>query len=356
MAAALRKACLVSCTGVLISVCLAKPDAVHQSVLPATPLERACPSTCARGSVPTLSCPFILYHIPKTGGSALRHIIHLAASQHNVSAFIPCHGDIPCVIGGFELDSMMECFERQSASGFDDATLKVCMHAALQTDHWTLALQHLPQASASRFAENPVPLTVFVVRSLSCASVVAGHITPSVLTRASDMFRRLQGSQLARSVGLCAGPNLACASCWTTVREPLSRTASHIRHFHPAVTATRQAAADDVIKVLALLTNASAVADYVGSNLQSTYVTPNVLQKCGIMMFETLQHDIRVLFASQPWLGTHQLPVINARPRPHADDSKAIQALANFGLKRWLRKDIELYGKALKQRQSQKRV
>jgi hypothetical protein len=309
--------------------------------------KNACPATCISGSLPSLSCPFVVYHVQKTAGSSLRHVVHSAVARHNISAFIPCYDDIPCPIGSV-LELMLNCFERQSAFAFDGDDMKMCLHATLEPYHWKWihALQLLPQPDAT----NPVPLAVTTLRSLSCASVIVAHITPTVLTRAALLFRQLHGSDLSRSLGLCSGPVVACASCWATVREPLSRTLSHVKHFHPSFAGTRYPAADAVIKVLHDYGNASAIAELVEGNLQSTYVTPMVLKKCNVMIFETLQHDVRTLFASQPWLGTLELPVVNNRALAHAEESTAIQILQKLGIEHWLQNDIALYNKVVKQR------
>lgn len=313
-------------------------------------LKRVCSSACRRSSTPTLSCPLILYHVPKTAGSSLRHVVHSAVAHHNLSAFIPCYGGIPCLIGGPTLESVLHCFEKQSVFAFSEAAMKVCMLAALQKDEWRHVLENFPEPATASVTDDPVPLAVSVARSLSCASVVVAHITPNLLRWASLMFHRLQGTGLARSLGLCSGPNVACASCWATVREPMSRTMSQIKHFHPSLISVRNPTQDAVIRVLQEFTKAREIAKYFGDNVQSAYVTPTVLEHCSVMVFETLQQDVVDLFAAEPWLGNNTLPVINDRPLPHND--KAVDVLRKLGLERWLRNDIALYHKVVQQKTS----
>ena len=297
----------------------------HTAATVATP-PTAC--TCPRDGIPSLACPFVFYHVPKAAGSSLPHVFYTAAKKHNLTAFVPCYDELPCEIGDDRLVNIVACFERQPRNGFDEDDIQNCLTAAQAKDQWDWGLPNTKNEGVK--AGRAIQLVRSVLRQLSCSSVVAAHITPLAMARASRAFRALDATQTAADLGLCRGQDVACQTCWTAVREPVSRALSHILHFVP-----------HLMKRIGS-TDTASIVDHVGGNVMTGYVTPAALEQCSVLVYEKLERS-RHMFYTLPWLGSTQLPVLNARPLSEEKRKAGIKTLERKGIRQALQADVRLY-------------
>ena len=280
--------------------------------------------SCPHDSPPSLACPFAFYHVPKAAGSSLRHVFYTAAKKHNLTTFVPCYDELPCEIVEDRLVNVVACFERQPRNGFDEDDMRTCM----TKDAWDWALPTSKKKGVK--AGDAIQLVRSVLRQLSCSSVVAAHITPHTMARASRAFRALDATPTAADLGLCRGQDVACQTCWTAVREPVSRALSHINFFVP-----------DLMERLGR-TDTASILTHIGGNIQTDYITPAALEQCNVLVYEELARS-GSLPKTLPWLGTTQLPALNARPVSDRKRKAGIDALKRKGIRQALRADVRLY-------------
>ena len=238
-----------------------------------------------RDMLPTPAKPFVFYHLAKAAGSSLREAVFKAARMWHLEATVPCH-TLSC-----------NCQEGFMFHNFD----KFCK---------------------DKQTSKPI--------DLSKSAVIAGHFSPrAVLSR--------------RSL------NQSAYTCYTMLRDPVSRAISHFTFFHFGMKKSGNATVERPFSDLSLEEVEAFVksvddryqADTLGcphddvdkcAKEDATKIldgAKRIVDTCVVGVFEKYEGSLAFLTLVYPWIGNYSdLVSIHDKPTKHITSAQLPAATA----------------------------